>query len=538
MHIKTYPFSKLPFSDLFKDYSRQEKSITDFFEIEPYNIDQLKNRADTLKFKGDRNTITGFLEVFNQSFGAGENTLNNIERLKSDESLVVVTGQQMTLYGGPLYTVYKTLTAISTAKQYEKLLNRPVVPVFWLADEDHDAEEISRIGLFDNDELKTCEVEFQNSEIRSGELALDSVIQQLKACIQDSLYETDFSKDLWQLLDKCYHPENNVSTSFGSLLLNLFDNHGLVLAGSNSEIVKNETADLLAQSVEKREEIYNTLSAITQKLIDVGYHGQVHLSDSNLFYITEKNHRVKLQYAKGNWSIEESDLSWTTEELKDDIKKHPNRFSPNVFLRPVMQDRFLPVITYVGGPAEVAYYAQMKGMYEVFDQKMPQILPRFSATIIESSIDRIFEKLPFTLEEYHQRIEDLESQFISQSDTPDIEKIFDDWKSKAKDITDDKKKIIAEIDPTLESSAGKATAAYFTELDKLKGKIYRSLKQQEQTQLDRISRIQSNLFPGGNLQEREIAFIYFLNKYGLDLFDKVQEELLDEIPDSHKLIYI
>ncbi|WP_069131403.1 bacillithiol biosynthesis cysteine-adding enzyme BshC [Rhodohalobacter halophilus] len=538
MQIKPYAVSKLPFSDLFKNYCQQQNKILKFFESPPFDDKALQERANDFQFLGNREVATEFLTDFNKKFGASAKSLHNINRLKESNSLVVVTGQQLTLYGGPLYTIYKTLSAIITAEKYEKLLNRPVIPVFWLADEDHDAEEISEIGLLNQDDLSSCKVNFEMSEIRSGELPLGDVIDSFRQCVNDRLFETDFSDDLWKLLDECYNSSRTVSESFGMLMMKLFGKHGLVLAGSNSDLVKNQVADVLVQSVKNQKEIYQSLSETTDQLENEGYHGQVHLTESNLFYITDNNHRAKLKVTDGTWSVEETGEQWTSDELIEKIKSHPNRFSPNVFLRPVLQDRLLPVISYVAGPGEVAYYAQMKGVYELFKQKMPQILPRFSATIVESAVDRIFDKLPFTLEEYHQRIEDLESQFIEKSDKPDIEAIFGEWKQKVNELTDQKKEVIGEIDPTLKNSAGKASAIYFTELDKLKGKIYRSLKQQEKTQIDRISKIKSNLYPGGNLQEREIAFIYFLNKYGLDLFDKLLNELKNEDSDTHKLIYL
>jgi len=157
-------------------------------------------------------------------------------------------------------------------------------------------------------------------------------------------------------------------------------------------------------------------------------------------------------------------------------------------------------------------------------------------TLMESGIDRIFEILPFHFSAYNDRIEDLESQFIEQSDSPDIEAIFDPWKAGIDEISEEPTEQIKEIDPTLEGTSEKAKATFFTELDKLKGKVYRSVKDQEKTQLNRIRKIKSNLFPNNNLQEREVAFIYFMNKYGLSIWDELLEKLKDQQPNTHKVI--
>ncbi|PKD44521.1 bacillithiol biosynthesis cysteine-adding enzyme BshC [Rhodohalobacter barkolensis] len=538
MDLKSLPFSDLPFTSLFRDYINQDKKITNFFESSPFDPDQIKELAKQIRFSGNREQLVDELKEFNSNFTVSPETLKNIEQLRDETALTVVTGQQMVLYGGPLYTIYKTLTAIILAKQYENILNRPVVPVFWLADEDHDAEEISEIGLFDRDILKKCAVEFSDTGRRVGEYSLEEVVEDLKSCLSETLFDTDFSEDLWNLLNSSYKKENTVLESFGILLSKLFGKYGLVLAGSNSDSVKELTKSSMIRSIEKADDIYDRLTVTTNKLSKAGYHNQVHLNKSNLFFIDENNQRLKIQFDDEIWFTEEGDHRWSSKELMNQINEEPNKFSPNVFLRPILQDHFLPVLCYVGGPGEIAYYAQMKSIYPIFDQKMPVIAPRFSGTVIESGVDRVLDKLPFSVSDYNARIEDLESDFINQTDQPDLEALFGDWKDRIDTITDEKKEIIGDIDPTLKNTAGKASATYFTELDKLKGKLYKSLKQQEKTQLDRIAKIQSNLYPDGNLQEREIAFIYYLNKYGLGLIDDLFDSLQNEKPDTHKLIHL
>jgi len=536
--IKSHSFSDLPFSKLFKDYIQQKSELTDFFEAPPFNFQDLKNRAENISFPSDRIKVSDALKEFNNQFEPSETTLLNIEKLRDPSTLAVVTGQQMVLYGGPVYTVLKTLTAIQLAKKYEKELNRPVVPIFWLADEDHDVEEISQFGLMNRDEMIECSASFEEPGKRVSQYSLKEVHQQLRTCVKNGLIDTDFSKKLWDILDSSYNEKHSVVKAFGLLMRKLFGKHGLILAGSNDEILKSISKSALTKCVSRAEDIADRLRENTKTLEKLGYRGQVHLNNSNLFYISDNGQRVKIQYDGEIWFIDNSETRWSPNELIRDINENPNRFSPNVFLRPILQDRIIPTLSYVAGPGEIAYYAQMSGIYDYFDQTMPQIVPRFSVTLIESSVERIMEKLPFELDDYNKRIEDLESEYINQADQPDLEKIFGDWKQRINTITEEKKGIIEEIDPTLKNTAGKASSTYFSELDKLKGKLYKSLKQQEKTQLERILKIQLNLFPNGNLQEREIAFIYYLNKYGTELFDDILKSLENQEPDSHKLIYL
>jgi bacillithiol biosynthesis cysteine-adding enzyme BshC len=536
--IKSQTYSDLPFSKLFKDYILQKSEITDFFEIPPFNIERLKTKAENLSFPSDRTKVSNALKEFNTAFEPSETTLLNIEKLRDPSSLAVVTGQQMVLYGGPVFTVLKALTAIQLAKKYERELNRPVVPVFWLADEDHDIEEISQFSLIKRDEIIKCSSSFGEPGKRVGEYSLKEVHHQLRSCVKSGLIDTDFSEDLWKILDYSYSEKHSVAEAFGIFLQKLFGKHGLILAGSNDKLLKSFSKSVLTKSVIKADDVSDRLKENTKHLEKLGYHGQVHLNNSNIFYISETGHRLKIQYDGEVWFIDNSNMRWSSDELIREINDNPNQFSPNVILRPVLQDRILPTLSYVAGPGEIAYYAQMSGIYDYFEQSMPQIVPRFSGTLIESSVERIMGKLPFNLDDYNKRIEDLESEYIEQTDQPDLEKIFGDWKQRIDSITDEKKSVIGEIDPTLKNTAGKASSTYFSELDKLKGKLYKSLKQQEKTQLERILKIQSNLFPNGNLQEREIAFIYYLNKYGIELFDELLKSLENHEPDTHKLIYL
>jgi bacillithiol biosynthesis cysteine-adding enzyme BshC len=290
--------------------------------------------------------------------------------------------------------------------------------------------------------------------------------------------------------------------------------------------------------VELRETLYHQLVLQSEVLEQSGYHKQVLVQESNLFWIDEDRNRIKIQFENGLWQTDGNGHSWSDEELIGAIHASPERFSPNVFLRPIIQDSFLPTFAYAGGPGEIAYHAQMKPMYHMFGLQMPVVIPRFSATMVESGIERIMEKLPFKFFDYKQRIEELEAEYIKRNDPANLEAAFSEWIAAVGTITEQMRKTISEIDTTLEGSAGKAGAAMEAELDKLKGKTYRSLKQQEKTQLIRIDKIKHQLFPDGNLQERELAFIYFMNKYGMDIWDSLYSTLDGHQPDSHKLIYL
>ena len=537
MKISSIDFNKLPFTKLFQDYTSGKDDILNFYETNPFDEKSVNERIDNFSFSGSRKSTAKVLKTYNQQFDAPASVLKSVEKLADKNSLAVVTGQQLTLFGGPVFTIYKTITAINYARQIENKFGIPVVPVFWMADEDHDFDEVSEIHIPGNKETGsyTLQAEGQMGN-PSGFIRFDDKINNLWSEIKSELLETDFSRELWAIIEEYYKPGSDFGTAFGKLMLRLFSEHGLILAGSNFKPVKKLLYKPIQSAVKNASEHFDTLTKTSNKLEAAGYHSQVYLNESNLFWLDDDNNRIKIQYQNDFWSAGDEQQSWATDKLIQDIENTPERFSPNVFLRPIMQDHLLPTLSYIAGPGEVAYYAQMKDFYHQFNKKMPIIKPRTSVTIIESGIDRILKKLPFEVEDYSKRIEDLESEYVAAADTPDIEKIFSDWKHKTEKVLEERKVYIGEIDPTLTNSAEKAQAVFSSELDKLKGKVYRSVKEQENVQINRIKKIQNNLFPNGTLQEREVAFIYFMNKYGMDIWDKLLEELESEHTRDHKII--
>lgn len=538
MQVTNYSFEHLPFSKLFKAYVHDFDAMGEFFETDPFDFNAITQKINEFSFQGNRKQSVSILSALNKQFDAHEAAIHNIERLQKENALAVVTGQQLGLYGGPLYTVLKTISTIHIAHKLEKELGQPVVPVFWLADEDHDYDEVRKLTILEDEKPKTFSLPPKNNDLPTvADLSLPDEISDVRDRLRKSLYDTDFSDELWELLDESFQKNHSFFEAFGLFVSRLFSKHGLVLAGSNNSEVKGATGEYLKASIEKADKIRDQLEKQSADIAEE-YHQQATLYDSNLFYLDEETGRTKISRNGNGWKTD-GNIGWNTAQLVDEIDKHPDRFSPNVFLRPIVQDALLPTVGYVAGPGEIAYYGQMRGMYQCFEMDMPIIFPRLSATFVEPAIDRIIGELPFEFHEYGNRIEDLESDYVEKTDQHDIEATFKDWQARVEEISDRKKKDVAEIDSTLEAAAEKATSVYINELNKLKGKVYRSVKRQDQTQLDRIRRIKANLFPGDGLQERTIAGIFFMNKYGIDIWDKLLNTLdPDEDFDHHKLVYL
>jgi bacillithiol biosynthesis cysteine-adding enzyme BshC len=535
LDISGCSFSELSYSSLFNTYTSNFEQLKSFYEFNPLDRKDIKRRADSLESAAYKKEYILALANYHKELGISSFQKKPLEKFTQDDALVVVTGQQLGMYGGPLFTIFKTMTAILLARKYEQELGRPVVPVFWLADEDHDFEEIAWAGITGRDDFTKILLDQDGSGIPVSEERITSAIQSFKEKVKEELFDTDFSDDLWAQLNEHYQEGKTHAQAFAGLINDWFAEEGLLIAGSNYEPIKQLLAPEFAQSIAESDSIFDSIETKSAEL-EEGYQRQVVNGDSNLFYMSEQNGRTKIHRDGDNWTA--ADQVWSQSKLIAEIERHPEKFSPNVFLRPIIQDKLLPTLGYVAGPGELAYYGQMKDLYKEFDLDMPPIFPRFTGTIIESAISRIVEKLPFSFCEYGKRIEDLESEFVEQSETADLEQIFGEWKEKLESAAEEPLEVINEIDPTLDGTVGKTVAGFTNELDRLKGRVYRSIKKQEEIQINRIEKIKMNLFPDGGLQERSVSPIYFMNKYGLDIWSNLLSEIEEDGIDltKHHLI--
>ncbi len=520
MKLEKTSFQHLPFSNLFRTYISDFQKLNEFYPTNPFSEEEIKRKAHRVKKTETHSEVVNVLEAFHEKLGIDQ--AEQLEKLRDEKALTIVTGQQLGIYGGPLFTIYKTITTILLAKQLEEKLSRPIVPVFWLADEDHDFEEVIGFGIPGNDDFIKVTYGAEGGKRPVSDEVFESELEQFKSSLKEEMFDTDFSDDLWEDFNSWFKEGVTFREAFAKMMDAIFGKYGLLIAGSHDKGIKNLLVDTLKKSMSENDRINSLLEDQSDKIKEV-FHQQVTIGDSNLFWINEDGHRIKIERNGSGWTADEN--HWTEEELSNEISNNPEKFSPNVFLRPIIQDKILPTLGYVAGPGEVAYYAQMKTLYEFFDLEMPVIFPRISGTLVESGINRILEKLPFEWYRYGDRIEDLEKEYAKKSEETDVEKVFADWISDLKDASEKPRNIIAEIDGSLDGMTGKTISGFENEINKLKGRVYRSIKQQEQTQLQRIQKIKAQLFPDDGLQERMISFMYFMNKYGLDIWDQLIQEL-------------
>lgn len=509
-----------------------DHKVRGLYEHGPFDLQEQVRKPNVAQ-----KDVTSLLRAFNAPFGISAETDLNISRLADPETRCIVTGQQLTVFGGPLFTFFKIATAITEAKRLSIETGVTVVPVFWLADEDHDYDEVSSVNLIrGNDIVSHTLTDASNSPLPVANRRIGPNLHVFTEEVFESLGTTDFTSELRQLIGEAYTEGSTHGNAFGMLIARIFGKHGLVLAGSNNPGIKGFLAPVIIRAAMQTDAIMQALEQQSKEVDELGQR-QAQVSDSLLFYLNPDagGSRERIHHESGTWTAGKS-KQWTTDGLIDAITKHPEHFSPNVFLRPILQDVLLPTVAYVAGPGEMAYYAQMRRLYPVFGLEMPVITPRHSATLVEPAIRRLLSDLPFDFKDFKERVDDLEKRYVAQHASIDPVQMASEWLSKLAQVSQPYIQIVGDEDPTLKASADKVVSEFESSIDRVKGKLIRSVKQKEQTALNRIHRVKNALFPENGLQERTISGIYFMNKYGLDIWDRLIAELMSARADKHLVI--
>lgn len=522
---------------LFEVYLNDFDKVRDFYRYDfRSDWDSAIQKRKSQKFA--REKISEILTQQNNKWNAPTASLENISKLKSENSFVIITGQQAGIFGGPLYTIYKIMTTIKLAGQLSR--EHPdsnFIPCFWMEVDDHDFQEINHIQFFNkNNGLRRLELQENSSDSGKPIYRRQSNpdIAGWQSIIKDEFHETEFLDNVLEMFFTKYQPRSNYADAFAGLILELSGQYGLVVLNPTAPEFKQLGMTLFRQAINSSKEIQQQLNQRNKALDRINLPQQIHFQPQQtlFFYVDDNDRRVRMDFDDaGNFILKKSDSDEKIAQNKliELAEEKPQRISPNVALRPLFQDYVLPTIGYVAGPAEVAYFAQISALYSLFDQTMPIIYPRHRLTLVESKIQRLAEKLDVQLAElFRQRSGYLEfyiQQKQNESTFAQIESIRSELSEKLHQL----EKIVEEADPTLINAIQKTEQKMQSSIEQITGKITNSMKQKEATQIDQLKRTLLFLFPEDNYQEREINIIYFLIKYGPDFIKSLYENLP---PDS------
>jgi len=517
---------------LFLDYLYDFEKLKGFYKYNFRDKEQFIAKFKQLSEspKEFRNELSTIINNQYKSFDPSSKTLKNISLLKNKETVAVVTGQQLGILGGPLYTFYKIITAIKLCSHLsERYDNYHFVPVFWLEGDDHDFEEVRSINVLnDNNELIKISYNDQPTEEEQnrgsiGHLKLKESIGQFLKDYENQLRNTEFKNPILENLKSFYTEEKTFKEPFKELLFWLFDQYGLVIFDPQDVKVKE-----LLKPVFKKE--INDFRNHTEKLVNISasleelYHAQVKIRPINLFYNYDEG-RYVIEPIENEFRLKGKRKKFTLEELINLIEIEPEKFSPNVLLRPICQDFLFPTGFYIGGPSEVAYFAQILPLYEFYDIDPAIIYPRSSVTILEKTLKSVLEKYGLSVKDIFTDPNKLKNQIINNVSDKNLEEIFKETKNQIDLAFDNLKEKLFELDKTMGDVTSKYRLKVLGYIDELKGKAAETQKKRYEITLRQIDKASANLFPEMNLQERELSFFHYANKYGVDVLKKIFEEL-------------
>ena len=454
---------------------------------------------------------------------------DSAKRLGDPTSVAIVTGQQAGLFGGPLFTLFKALTAVRLARNIRDHYGIPAVPVFWVDAEDHNLAEIQSCGILtENLALHHVCVSYPtDSGMPASDVILDNSIMTAIDELRRMLPNTEFTDAIVEQLSDAYRPGRSAVEAFSRWLDLVLGPTGLVVFDASDPAAKPLMREVFAREIDKPGTTSRLASAAGQALSKLGYHAQVTPAPDAvaMFHLGETRRQIRFQPPESNiFRIGEQTISAT--ELRAAVSEHPQSFSPSVLLRPLVQDTLFPTSVYVSGPNELAYLAQLRPVYEHFDVPMPVIYPRVSATIVDRATLKFLDRFNVDFSDLQAQDESLLNRLLTGL-LPDA--VGRSLSSAEQNVSAHLAAIAAEVsavDPTLVGAVDPTRCHMERDLKTLRSKVVQAAKRRDTTLRRQFHRARSQAFPAGQPQERAVSFVYFLNRHGPHLV----EQLLDNLP--------
>ncbi|HEY7099633.1 MAG TPA: bacillithiol biosynthesis cysteine-adding enzyme BshC [Terriglobales bacterium] len=539
MTSQCLPFSQIPHTTkLFADYISDFRKVARFYSTSPYEKEWLRKRGAFEHFDpARRGRVAEALERQNRIWGASGKTLENIGNLRRGAA-AVVTGQQVGLFGGPAFSIYKALSALKLAQQAREA-GVEAVPIFWLATTDHDLAEINHVSIPGPQGTlqKFASQSSGNVNAPVGKIVLQEEIQALVEAAAELLGETDVTT----ALRDSYRPGVTLGDAYGHLFTRIFKERGLILLDADDPELHAIAAPMYRAAIEKSAELDEQLLKRGKELESAGYHQQVKVTPSStLLFSLHSGARVPIHRrvnggGEPEFLIEEERIS--EKNLLQRITGAPEAFSANVLLRPVIQDYLLPTIAYIGGAAEVAYFAQVDVIYRALLGEGTPILPRFSATIVEPKIEKLMKRYGLSLPQLFHGIEPLRETLASKTLPDGVQGAFDQADDAVEKSLAAVREHLEKLDKTLSDSTNQAANKMKYQLKRLRGRAARAKLTREEILSRHAETLMNALYPDKALQEREVAGIYFLARHGSEFLSQLYEQVHTDCLD-HQVITV
>jgi bacillithiol synthase len=514
---------------LAEDYIHDFGKVREFYNgdfRDPAAFERQTERARSRPIA--REELAAILSEQNGRYGCGAETLDAIGKLVRDKACAVVTGQQVGLFSGPLYTIYKALTAIKLAASLNRRDLGSFVPIFWLASDDHDLAEIDHIAFIDKDNRLReigCPTLSRESKVPVSNVLLPPDIGDCLEQLTDLTLDTEFKADILGSLSEAYQPGRSYVDAFGRWMTRLFKSRGLVLIDASHPRLKEMGRDVFYREIADESPSTRQAVAASGRLHQAGYEAQIPLHEGILNQFYTEGERRAIQWKDGAFEIKGLSAMSTKDDLLKLAKEKPSLFSPNVILRPLYQDAVLPTVATVGGPSEIAYFGQLKGVYETFGLPMPVIYPRKSVTIVERKIDHILKKYHLTVPDLWRNaagvIGDITKEEIPDSVGRTLLRVRDDLERGYASL---KAEILA-FDAGLAESVDRAKGKMNQQLDFMQKKVQQAARKRNDVAVQQLRKAVDNLYPNQRLQERVFNIVPYLIKYGSGFIDQLDQAI-------------
>jgi bacillithiol synthase len=545
LRIETIPFEGIPHqSRLFLDYLKDPVALRRFYPSAVQYHHELPQRIPEVlaAYQVDRGKVCDALEAMNRRWEAGEETLKNIKLLRDPECVAVVSGQQAGLFTGPLYTIYKALSAVKLAGCLSQRHTK-AVPVFWIAAEDHDFIEVSKAEFINRDcQLNSVEVpaDIHRDGQPVGLVTLGESITRVVDELFEQLPNSEFATEMKELIRQAWQSGRGYVDCFAAMMTSLLGRYGLILLDPLEPNLKQLAAPLYSTAARRASEIATAIEQRSHELENAGYHAQVMASANSfpLFFHDNNGRRHAVTRTEsGKYRVKERDEEYSTQELATLALKEPTRFSPNVTLRAVVQDYLLPTIAYYGGSAEIAYFAQTAEAYRVLGRPATPILPRSSLTMIERHAGRVLERYGLTLSDFFEGYEAVIKRVVEEHLGANTARLFAKAEDKVNQELDRLRQELEAVDPTLASALDTGRKKINYQLEGLRTRFVRAQMTRDEAAHRQLQRAFDQLYPNKELQERHINISSLLARHGTYVIEWIYNAI-NLGSNEHQVVYL
>ncbi|MCK6256908.1 bacillithiol biosynthesis cysteine-adding enzyme BshC [Fictibacillus sp. KIGAM418] len=541
MRIDEFPLQDK--NQIAASYSAADPSVENLYDYNGFTAEMMEQRiSDIGSREYEREKLANYLSDYNFQFSCSKQTLTNIEKLRNPKSAAVIGGQQAGLLTGPLLTIHKCISIIQFACIQERQLGVPVVPVFWIAGEDHDYDEINHVNVERNggpkkrslppvSPLKTSATLMEWDSVKAAEWA-ESVFREFG--------ETEFTKEVLSKVKEIFKSSKTAVHSFAQFITDLFGEYGLVLVDSGEPHFKRLQTETLEKMILRNKEVDEAFAAGIGQLTGRGFSAPVELQENNAHMFIYQNEERLLLFRddSGNFLSKNEEVTITSEQLMANAKEKPELFSNNVVTRPVMQESLFPVLAFIAGSGEIAYWSALKEVFHLFGFKMPPLVPRLSMTIVTGKNEKQLKETGLKVEDVLREGTEVHKQSWYETHKPiDTKGVYTETLTKIEAAHTELKTLALTIDPSLKRLSDINLNRIKNEVDYLHTKMERAMKKELKEPLALFDHLQCDLAPDGVLQERVWNAFSYINRYGTDWIKQLTEQPL-EFNGKHKLVYV